>query len=125
MSPERENTTIITPEAKQHLEAQILAGGEGFDQSRVDAVMSRVALEAPQAHVADVHVTDEGKKLLAEFTPDPTEGNGESDAVAIEAAQRQLDLNTLYAKQTLDTRAAQEGWSQDKYDDALQQLHRK
>ncbi len=123
MSPEQtpSNVKTISPEAKQQLEAQILAGGEGFDQSRVDAVMSRVALEA--GSVVGVEATDAGKQQLAELSIGEHEDT--DDIIAAEAARRQIDLNSIYAQQNLKERAAQEGWPQDKYEDAVRELTNK
>lgn len=95
---------------KQRVESEILAHGEDFDQTRLDAIMSHNALE-------QTVISPQAADILADLTIPETEED--TDIAIAEAARRQMELKTLYAKQDLEERAAREDWSEDKYQQEL------
>lgn len=107
------NTTDEAYEAavrKQRVESEVLAHGEDFDQTRLDAIMSHNALE-------QTVVSPEAADILADLTIPESEEN--TDIAIAEAARRQLELQSLYAKQNLEERAAREDWPEEKYQEEL------
>ena len=124
MSPENtpSQVTEATPEQsyaeavnKQQMEANILANGDNFDQDRVDTVLGQKAFEAV---LKPIEVNQAGADLLADLTT--PESEEDSDVLATAAAQRQLDMNSIFKKQDFDARAVSNNWTEDKYQEELE-----
>lgn len=119
-SPESTDNSYAIAVQKQQLESAILSRGENFDQTQVDAFLTSTGNTA-LSQLVETAPLPTAESVINDLTISEEESTGE-DIVA-EAARRQaLDINTIYAKQDLQERAARENWPEDKYQSELSKI---
>ena len=127
MNPEASSTQSAPDKPQAIVELDTIAAQTDMSQEQYDITHASIEVAHAVGDIALKHegeVSDTASQVLEELAIAPEEEDSTETAI-VEATRRQVDMDQLYAKQVLDGRAAQENWSEEKYQQALSELQSK